>query len=513
MPPTKTLLYLRTLPILLAALLAAAPAGAARYEPQPQQTPTLVPVGTTAKQYLLLGSEPLTFRLLGPGELSGYARAHFAAEETAAKEGRVILMGLPGVPATVNLEFKPSRKGGYADGRDGRPSSGRRLAWQVPEGEHVVEIRGDCPDGADIFVVLYYDGPPQPGVKPAVAAPAKKKSSRSRYSFHQKVGLDFIYDTNFLGNSDDYLADWHAGIDPEKFIMNTEDDLVLAPSIDLEVRRQFFACGQTRLRAKIKHWEYLSNPIKNNMEFNYYLRQYVGKGRSLEFSYFYSPEQYIRQLGDREPYTPAEDPSKVLQFRFTKNVLALTYRHKFNKKLSGTLILESNLRYYNQPFIENDVNCKEVRSVLYWSFHKRWRLQADYCYEFAAARARDTVEETIPTSDDSDGTYHRDLYRLGFRWKPPFLKKIVSQIDLSGLLMLYYYPTDKSLFEDPFHAGRFDKVYKVTFEVRRKLSKDLSAKLGTRYTERTVDSPWPGDITLDKDYTKHRVWVSFTYNL
>jgi hypothetical protein len=191
----------------------------------------------------------------------------------------------------------------------------------------------------------------------------------------------------------------------------------------------------------------------------------------------------------------------------------LTYRHRISKSFSGKLILENNQRFYNKPFLENDIDAWEVRGTFYWRPHRHWNFSTDYSFEKATARATDSVGEIPEFSDDSDGSYKRDLYRLGITWKSPFLKKFVERIDLSGLLMIYWFTTDKDLFEDPYHAGRKDTVYKVTLGARRKLSQEITANVGWRFTERSVESPWPGDITLDKDYSKYRVWLGLTYEL
>jgi len=501
--------------ITMALLSGLVPTALARYQPQPLETPTVVPVGDPGKEYMLLGEQPLTFKLQGPGVLSGFARVHFMAGETDPKPGRVIMLGVVGTQATTELVFKPSGKSQYSDGRPGSPSGGRRVEWLIPEGEHTVMYHGDCADGSAIFLILYYEGPGQEKASESVATQVVKeeRDKPSRYSTRTSMGMDFIYDSNYLGLSEDYIDQWHTGDYPYKFRMRTVDEFILAPWLNVELRARYFGMGRTSFRFKLQHWQYTHNPIKNNQQFDFYLRQFVGSGKSLELSYFYAPEQYIRELSDRAPFTPAEDPVIWHAFNFTKNVLAVAYRHRLSRQISVKLILEKNLRYYNQPFIENDIDASEIRGTLYWSPHRRWQFSVDYSYEHAKARAIDTTGETAETSDDSDATYDRDLYRLGITWRPQFLKKLVDRIDASGLVMLYYYPTDKELFEDPFHAGRTDNVYKVSLGFERRILRSVTLDLAGRYTVRTVDSPWPGDITLDKDFTKYRIWLGLTYRL
>jgi hypothetical protein len=504
--------------LILAAALARPACIWARYTPLPLDEPVTVPIGPSAKPYWRLdATEPLRLNLAGPGVLSGYIRVHFTDREYESKSGSVSLLGAPGLPAAIPLTFRPSDKSRYGDARDGLPSVGEPVAWDLPAGTHTLELRGRCDDGAAVFVVLYYEGPAQPGISAAgrvdrpAAAPRQRRASR--FTIRNRVLFEIAYDSNVLDNSDDYLVAWHAGLEPDQFRMRTEDDLVLAPSLELEVRRNLIAPGQTRLNYRFTRWHYLINPIKNNEEFDLYLRQYLGRGRSVEISFVHAPEQYIRQLTDRPPYTPPEDPTTYKEFRFTKNTVGLVYRERILRSLSAKLILEHNLRYYNRPFLENDISAWEIRGVAYWDVHQRCRLQLDYSYEDGRARGYDSVGETRESSDDSDGSYTRDLYRLGLTWEPNLPWRLIDKIGVSGLLMLYYYTTDKSLFDDPFHSGRKDEVTKVTFEVGRRLSKVITADLGIRFSQRAVDSPWPGDVALDKDYNGYRAWLRFSYQL
>ena len=102
---------------------------------------------------------------------------------------------------------------------------------------------------------------------------------------------------------------------------------------------------------------------------------------------------------------------------------------------------------------------------------------------------------------------------MGLTWEPRFLRPWIERIDVVGLLMLYWYTTDKALFEDPYHSGRKDSNYRLSLEVRRGVGRKLTVRLGTFFTERAVDSPWPGDVALDKDFTKQRYWLRLDYDL
>jgi hypothetical protein len=476
-----------------------------------------VPIGKDGKIYLAVGSETVKVPVTGPGKITGYARIPMPTDAPTAISGTLSLSGIPGIPAEFPFEFRSSRRAVWGDDRPGAPSGGKKFSMEIPEGVFTLELVGAVPGGDPMLVILYYDGPAQPnmpGLAPVVLPASNKKAKKKKplITYRGSAALDVIYNDNILSNSPGYNDDFFAGSYPWKFLTGTTDDLIIAPALDVEARAKFFSLGQSRLRFKVKRWMYARNPIKTNTDFHFYLRQYFGKNQSLELYFHFAPEQYIRQLSDRSPIDDPEDPINWTEFRFQRNVWNATWRQKLSKKLSVKFLYEENYRYYNQPFMENDINAWEVRGNLAWKMSKVLTLNLDYSYEDAQGRALDEPGETPEESDNSDASYARDLYRIGLDIRHKSLKKFVDKIGVSFLYMDYYYTTEKTLVEDPYHAGRRDTFYKGTLELSRKLAKPLNLKLAVRRTERVVDSPWEGDITTDKDFTQWLYWFSLKYS-
>ena len=340
-----------------------------------------------------------------------------------------------------------------------------------------------------------------------------KKKKKSKWKTRVTVGLETIYDDNFLRYSDDYLDDFHAGTYPWKFQIDRQDTHIFAPSIDMYAQRKLISWGNTRFRFKFKRWQYLQGHIKSNMGFDYYIRQYLPKGRSLEFWYNYAPQQYIRELSYRTPLQPPSDPLEWGEFRYSRNVFNLIFRTKVRKNMNLKLHFNRSLRYYNQEFMENDIKDLGLRGTLYWDVHKAWRLTLDYGYSDAPARGANEVGETLEASDDSDPSYKRDLFQIDIAWKPKWAKGIFDKVALRGQHQIYWFTSTKELVDDPYHVGRKDMVYATQLVFDRKLNKTLTMKLGVKYTERVVESPWKGDIAEDKDYNQRRYWIGLTYRL
>ncbi len=470
-----------------------------------------VPIGKAGKKYMAVTDKGVKVPVVGPGVITGYARVAFPDGADGTVDGLLEFSGVPRLEAQKIMVFKPSTKSTWGDDRPGVPSGGHKFTIEVPEGEFLLELAATLPGGDPMLVIMYYEGPPQPHLVGKQAEKKATKKAKKAVTFVGHASIDFIYNDNILTNSPEYNDDFTSGTFPWKFINGTVDDLVVAPAFDIEARSRLVPWGQSRLKFKVKYWRYANNPIKTNTDFHFYLRQYFGKSQSLELYFHFAPEQYIRQLSDRSPVGDPELDIDWTQFRFQRNVWNATWRQRLSKKFSAKVLYEENYRYYNQPFMENDISAWEVRGNLTYKMSRVLNWNFDYSYEDAQARGLDSVWETLGASNNSDASYARDLYRIGLDIFQKKFKKVLDRVSLSFLFMDYYYTTDKTLVEDPYHAGRRDMFYKGTIELRKRVSKPLTVKLAVRRTERVVHSPWEGDITTDKDFTQWLYWTSLNY--
>jgi hypothetical protein len=355
--------------------------------------------------------------------------------------------------------------------------------------------------------VFYYDGPSQDRI-----AAARAGLPPNPWRYRNSFGLEVIYDDNCITQGDDAIDTWVDGLAPEQYRIGAIEDVVIAPKLDFAAERNLIGWGKTRFRFKVKRWMYTANPIKTNTDFDFYLRQYFGRRKSLELYYHYAPEQYIRMLSDRPPFSDPDEDVEYKEFRFTRNVANITWRHYPAGPFDYSLLFEFNGRYYNKPFIENDIEAWEIRGSVGYRIHRRFKIDLDYSYEHADARGYDTVGESRENSDDGDASYRRDLYRFGFTWTTRWAMPLFGSVDGSYLFMDYYYPTQTPIFQDPYHTGRRDKVTKISVGLNRRINNDLSVYFNFRYSDRVVESPWYGDITLDKDYIQHRYWIGLDYD-
>jgi len=478
--------------------------------------------GDSEKAYFSLAKSGLTIPLQGPGELSGWVKMTVPpGKETAS--GDLELSGVPGIPKSLDFKFKASDKDHIKDAADKVVSGGKKIGFSIPKGKHHLKIKGD----ARMMLILYYDGPEQPLPKERRQSAKRARAERkpSPWKFSGSFNLNLNYDDNIIHYSPDlidefadgpYMA-WYISESEEselefgKYRVRTVDDLIVTPTLDLTAQRKIISWGNTRLRAKFNYSRYLYNPIKDVRSLTLYFRQYLpGSGQSVEVSYRYTPEKYIRELTDTGPYEVVDGSRPWVGFRFASNDLSFNYRHRVHKKLFLTITLEDVHRFYNQPFLEQDLVENEIIGRGDYSLAKNWRLSLIYGTARGWTRRHDTVVESPLDSDDNDNSYTQDRYRFDLRWRPD--KFFFDTINLRYQLRIAYFTSPKSLWDDPFHVGRKDVYDTLRLSLDREISKKIDGSLSFDYTKRTLHSPYTGDISEGMDYGNFQVWLDLTYN-
>ncbi|MCP4550121.1 MAG: hypothetical protein GY835_26980 [bacterium] len=516
------------LPVLVLALLMLATPVFARFALEPRGEVTVVPIGkaATSKDYFKVGTSGLILPVVGPGEITGYAKVHFAPGDSLDKSVELRFSGVPGLPASRSLTFKQPKRGTYAGGRKGMPSGGKKIALTIPAGTHELRIDGGVVGGGELFLLLNYEGPEQPAFErqfKATEKPKPKKKPKKRkiklggFTLSSSSGLKFTYDDNAYKYSNDYIYSYLNGGPSEKWkFLNRVDDAIINPSLSLTGKRKFFDIGTTSITLKFSRLQYWHNPKLCNEEYRGSVRQDVGKGRSLELYYSYSPSKYLRQLNDRPPNVSDNISMTSQEFRLTRNKVVATWRHKLRKNLNLRLMMTRKLYFYNRPHLENDTWAYDWQATAYWTINKPFRLTLDYAYTDANALGIDVDGQVLDTSPASDGTYKGNKFNMELRWKPPF-KQIVKDITVRAQYSVAYFSAEgcNTIGEDSYHVSRQDNMYTYQIKASRKLPyyPKISTNFGFGYAQRLVDSLMWGDIKADKNWISRTFWLGFSYKL
>ncbi len=491
------------------------------------------------KQYTRI-DRGCSLKVCGPGTLRFFVRAHVPPDDSPPDTVVVSLSGLSGFPEqSWTVRVSPSRTSQYEGGLPGTPTGGKKITLAIPGGLHEITVVGQSNTGGVVYGIFYYNGPPMP--EPTTSTEKPQPSTRWRIGSNFTLGV--VYDDNICRYSDDTLELFQSNQRSEKFAITNREDVIFNSKFQVEFYRPLIFGKKTALRFRYQRWDYEENHIKANGEYNVRLRQTVRRYDYLEASYTYAPDSYIKELSDRPPFTPRSVPRAYLHFEITRNAFVLGYRYRANRWLSMKLFGGRTLRFYNRPFLENDLwewNGRIETDLKYGRFTTGLR----YAYADVKARGYDSVGETLENSDnDGDGSYEKDTYRMRITYRPKkrpyrpradgsaFLQQVTGlfmtlgswidrglvEIKTASIYAQYkhdrqFYTSKKPLDVDPLHVGRLDKSHQIqALWASQAVWNGIKLETAIRYTVRTADSPGGlvgEDPSEEKDYTGTRCWIS-----
>ncbi len=363
---------------------------------------------------------------------------------------------------------------------------------------------------------------PKKETKKSKKGSKKKKSKKSKkkppppVQFSGAFALRVVYDDNIIHYSEEDLDEFETGPTPGKYSITTAGDWIVRPRLDLTLKSRALTGKKLEFLARFSSWRYVENGVKNNE--SVYLRlKHPGFGKdNFQLAFYHAPEAYLRNFRDREAFMPRSTPLAYTNFSYTSTSLGLAYWKKITSKVSGKLELKRGWRYYNRPFMENDNWEWRIGGYLEWRFVKPLKIRGEYLYSNDEARGADAVGEDASNSNDGDGSYERDSFKLALTWYVPKSPLRLKQVAVSSQYQAYYFTSERPPDEDQYHVGRKDEMYR--YEVTgstRKVWKSASLEGGYRYTIRDSSAPFEtGDgegIDEDKDYTDNRFWVGVNY--
>lgn len=351
--------------------------------------------------------------------------------------------------------------------------------------------------------------------RPTGSKRASAKRSKPLFSVAGNLDLQFIYDNNIIRLSDGSIDLFESGTEPYRYDIETKDDLIVSPRFGLTLGRKLLTTRETTLRFGYIRWQYGRNGIKNNESYTIRLRQPTVGRDFLELSYSYAPGSYVKQLSDRAPFDPrSSTPLVWLPFKGKRNAFLLGYSRRVSDRITARVDGGRVMRFYNRPFLENDNWEWNASGNLAVSISKAFKVAGTYTYSDANARALDAVGETIATSDDSDGSYERDLYEAELTWSPGRLIKKVASFGLMGQYQEYYFTSEKPYYDDPLHTGRKDRVYAVELTTDTKpVYGPVKLVAGWRFSQRKSSLPASvqAEDAEEKAYKDHRFWLGASY--
>jgi len=293
---------------------------------------------------------------------------------------------------------------------------------------------------------------------PGLAAPAKT-------SLTMTLGLGSTYDNNFLEYSDPALRDFESGAHPDRYSIETRDDLVWGPSLGLGWERREAHGRRHALRVHAEGDFHQRNGTADMHSAGISWRESFRSDRRLTVSWFTIPRFYFRQVLDEDATPAYSGLSRYRRAEFSLDIASLAWEQRLSR---GPLIAaeyQFERRNYNDTFDERDSKLHQGDVAVRWDrLPHRTSIGAHGAYRASVARAEDGDETPGVAPDDADVSYHGMSLGTSGRWELARHRPWRVTADAAYELETRGYDSDRPA--DRFHFDRNDTRHTVEAGVR-----------------------------------------------
>jgi hypothetical protein len=347
----------------------------------------------------------------------------------------------------------------------------------------------------------------------------QEKSKKKAKPFDVKIGLATFYDDNILKYSEKYLERFMNGEDEGRFHIETYDDVILKPSLQIGTTFQIFKKQKSRVNFSYNYSYYIVNDIKNWQFISIGFQQNFLKKASFRVAYSYVPEFYVRHFRDedmvnyyKEVYGFGYVPETFVPFSFSKDDYSFWIQNTFFKNTRVRISFNYSQYFHNEHYTEYDCDNFAYGFQIFQGISKK--VDMEFAYEFMTSDAAGTDGPQEP-NPDADADNEGDAFMLGVTWQLPKIFKRSHSLGGGFEYLKRYYTTNNYVEEDPEHAGRVDDVINLDFNYQLKLSKAFDVSLFYKWFGRNSGSPSFNDqyLSNEKDYKQWQLGLEVTYSL
>lgn len=325
------------------------------------------------------------------------------------------------------------------------------------------------------------------------------------FNFYPGISLESGYNSNILSLSENDLQRFESGEEPDKFKIETSDDMVVAAKLNLNFKHYLMA-GHTQINTiGIKYNKYYSNDIKDNFYLKISLKQFLSRKLNFGFYYYFYPEIYVNRYD-----SVTEDENIFRDFTYSKNNFIGKINYKFNNKYRFNYRFSFSQLCYNKYFTEYDALNFENGFGISIRPNNWLKIITGYNFTISNAAAGDAYKYQ-EVSIIKDGSYQEDTFDLSLNF-PSIISVFSKTVDLGlgGKYEIKYYQAEDEL--DEYHYGRKDNTISLDAELQSKLSKSFSFKCYSSLKFRSTVSPYT-HVVRDKEFEQFESGITLSYNL
>ena len=296
--------------------------------------------------------------------------------------------------------------------------------------------------------------------------------------FIKNLKLTSIYNSNILKYSEDDLEDFKNFGKNDKFEIETSDDLIISPELNLGIKHRLFAGHTQVIKANFKYNKFLKNNIKDEMIIGFDLKQYLSKKMNFSLGYSYYPEIYVRN------YKSVLD-DVYHEFSYAKNVYDGKLNFQFLPLVRLGYGFEFSQLYYNKYFTEYDASNIKNTAELNLKTPGNVSTTFGYSYKVSDADAEDAFENLDEISVIKDSGYESNMYTFSVLMSD---FEIGIPIDIYGNFKFEERFFQSDFEDDKYHFGREDRIFTISSFLRYDITKHLQIKLIGKYELRDTKS-------------------------
>ena len=280
-------------------------------------------------------------------------------------------------------------------------------------------------------------------------------------SFDLGLGASTLYDDNFMQYSSDQLRVFASGLNPDRFSIQSSDDLLIGPYASLTWRNEM---GRSRSHSLRLRWGGEFHKENGTADFRNYSatwREAFPRDRRLTLYGFWLPGFYLRQLFDEDVAVAFPGLSKYRRVTFDLGIGSLSWRQRIAGTSRGEVKYQYEHRSYNPDFVERTSNTHQGElGVEFYRLPRRGTLEFHGGYRVSKAKAADSDS----VADDPDVSYHGIITGVG--WSMEFARTRAWRLRASAGYELGTRAYDSNLPTDKYHYKRDDILNTVDIALR-----------------------------------------------
>ena len=339
-------------------------------------------------------------------------------------------------------------------------------------------------------------------------APVEAYAARGR-TLHLTVGAASFYDDNILQYSDGQLRDFELGLHPERYAVETTDDIVLNPSLSLGWELDAGRGRRHEIRLKSEGDFHGKNGTADFHSFSLAATESWSRDRDLTAGYYLLPSFYLRQLFDDDFVPPYAGLSKYRRADFRLQIARLGWAQRLTRRTLVDFDYQFEDRDYNHDFDERDSQLHQGQvGVSLVRLPRRGVASLDLGYRVSHARAEDgNPNDTAP---DPDVSYHGLSVGVGGRVEIARSGAWRWLADLRYVLETRQFDSDRPT--DRYHFGRDDLLHSIELGLRTAYRPHWSMRLFDRLEHNTATLGGTAPLSADAgSYQANQVGVAIEW--